>query len=156
MNKYFHYFHPSCSEGTSSVSFAYDSTVIALKELLLFELQQIAYYIDKLSSLGVDVSIKRDKVVEFISIVITNLYLKRESFELIVKDLEDNKDKLEAEYISVCSDLSKEPELLTEKQISGLNERKFKEIGLEERQKYLKNSILPSSKQFFYEIIKNL
>lgn len=156
MNKYFHYFHPSCSEGTSSVSFAYDSTVIALKELLLFELQQIAYYIDKLSSLEVDVSIKRDKVVEFISVVITNLYLKRESFELIVKDLEDNKDKLEDEYISACAGLSKEPELLSEKQISGLKAGKFREIGFEERQKYLKNSILPSSKQFFYEIIMKL
>ena len=156
MNKYFHYFHPSCSEGTSSVSFAYDSTIISLKELLMFELQQIAYYIDKLSSLGVDVSVKRDKVIEFISAVITNLYLKRESFEFIIKDLEDNKDKLEELYVSACSELSVEPEVLTEKQISGLKAGKFKEIGIEERQKYLKNSIFPSSKQVFYEIIMKL
>ncbi|MBR6162930.1 hypothetical protein IKQ26_03435 [bacterium] len=156
MNKYFHYFHPSCSEGTSSVSFAYDSTVIPLKELLMFELQQIAYYIFKLSSLGVDISAKRDRLVDFITVVITNLYLKREKFEFLIKDLEDNKDKLEELYISACAEKSVEPEVLTEKEISGLKAGKIKEIGLEERQNYLKNSVFPPSKRVFYEIIMKL
>ncbi len=156
MNKYFYYFHPSCSEGTSSVSFAYDSTIIPLKELLMFELQQIAYYLDKLSSLGVDVSAKRDKLIEFITVVITNLYLKREKFEFILKDLESNKDNLEELYLSVCEEQGIEPKVLTEKEISGLRAGKFKEISIEERLKNFKNSVFPSSKQFFYEIIMRL
>lgn len=152
MNKYFHYFHPSCSEGTSSVSFAYDSTIITLKELLMFELQQIAYYLDKLSENGEDVSSKRDKVIEFIAVVIANLYVRRENFEFIIKDLEKNKEVLEDKYIALSALTGKEPVLLCEQ--NGF--RKFIGVDIEERESYLKNQFLEKDKQVFYEIIMKL
>ncbi len=154
MNKFFHYFHPSCSEGTSSVSFAYDAGIISLKEILMFEIQQIAYYVKKLGEVGADVSLKRDKVVNFIAIVITNLYVKRENFEYIISDLEKNNEKLEEEYIALCSEKGLTPELLRE--VSGLELKKFSHINIDERQNFLKKQFLDNDKHVFYEIIVKL
>lgn len=151
MNKYFHYFYPSSTEGTSSVSFAYDEVLISLKEILMFELQQISYYIKKLDEAGVDVSSKKDKVVAFVALVIENLYFKRDNFDYIISDLEKNIEKLEREYLSLCKEKGLTPKLLNE--LLGLKLKKLSELNLEEHQNFLQKQVFDQSKQVLYEII---
>ena len=151
MNKFFHYFFTSNSEGTSSFDFIYDEEIISLKEILMFELQQIAYYIQELDNLGVDVSEKKDKVVSFIVQIIERLYVKRGNFEYIILDLEKNNEKLENEYIALCQNKNITPKLL--KDVFGLKLRKFSDIKIEERQDFLKRQIFGDAKHCFYEII---
>ncbi len=110
MTKFFNYYNSLCVGANSPSVFSFDPYLIAIKEMLISELRQIVFYIEKLKDLDVDMSIYRDKVIEFIAILIVNLDFRRESFFTIVQDLYDNKSNLHDIYISKCTQLGIKPE----------------------------------------------
>ena len=80
MNKFFNYYNYLCIGANTPSVFSYDPYITAIKEMLVSELQQIVYYIEKLKGLNMDMSGYRDKVIDFISVLIVNLDFKKESF----------------------------------------------------------------------------
>ena len=85
MTKFFNYYNSLCVGANSPSVFSFDPYLIAIKEMLISELRQIVFYIEKLKDLDVDMSVYRDKVIEFIAILIVNLDFRRESFFTIVQ-----------------------------------------------------------------------
>lgn len=159
MNKFFYYYNSLCIGANTQSAFSYDPYVTAIKDVLVLELQQVVYYIEKLRELDVDMSEYTDKVIDFISVLIVNLDFNKESFFVIVEDLHKNKKLLEQLYISACDKISKEPELLVENNedfsskeniLKALNARE-KNIQ-DDRSKYQ----IPKEKKNLYEIMINL
>ncbi len=102
MNKFFNYYNSLCVGPNSPNVFSFDPYFIAIKEMLISELRQIVFYIEKLKDFELDMSIYRDKVIEFISILVVNLDFRRESFFVIVEDLYQNKNSLYELYKQEC------------------------------------------------------
>ena len=73
MNRFFNYYNSLCIGANSPNVFSFDPYIIAIKEMLVSELRQMVFYIEKLKNLDVDMSVYRDKVIEFISILVVNL-----------------------------------------------------------------------------------
>ena len=115
MNKFFSYYSALCTGINTSSVFTFDPLVISIKKMLVEELKQIVFYIEKLTNSNFDMSLYRDKVIEFISLLIVNLDFNKESFFVIIQDLNDNKLKLEEIYKKYCSDNSLTPELFAQK-----------------------------------------
>ena len=157
MNKFFNNYNPSCIGANSPNLFSFDPYMFAIKDLLLSELSQIVFYIQKLKELGSDMSIYRDKVIEFISVLIVNLDFKRESFFLIVEDLYENKSNLHKMYVSTCDEKNIIPDKLNFKNIN-LSDREAILKSLNEHEKNVDNSniALSHNKKILYKIMINL
>ncbi len=112
MNKFFYFYNSLCTGSNTPTAFSFDPYILAIKDMLVSELQQIVYYIEKLKNLNIDMSEYRDKVIDFIAILIVNLDFRKESFFIIVEDLYNNKKKLEDMYIEACNKSGIEPGLL--------------------------------------------
>ncbi len=157
MNRFFNYTTSACTDLHSMSVFAFDPSISSLKEVLMYELQHIAYYITKISELEVDTDEIRNRLIKFIAKVVVNLDFKRETLNVIIEDLKDEKRKLEEQYIKVSEDmglpyqtLKTNPILDTEKMdvITAINQG--------ERQSLLKNLNLSKSKKNLYDIMMNL
>ena len=156
MNKFFYFYNSLCNGSNTPTAFSFDPYIIAVKEMLVSELQQIVYYIEKLKDLNIDMSEYRDKVIDFISILIVNLDFKKESFFIIVEDLYNNKKKLEDMYINACEDIQKEPVLLAKDKIN-LNSKESIIKALNEPDKNeLNNYELSSKNKILYELMVNI
>ena len=110
MNKFFNYYNSLCIGANSPNIFSFDPYFIAIKEMLISELRQIVFFIEKLKDLDIDMSVYRDKVIEFISILVINLDFRRESFFVIVEDLYENKNALFQLYKLECEKRNLVPE----------------------------------------------
>lgn len=110
MNKFFNLYNSLCTGANSSGVFSFDPYFPAIKELLVSELREVVFYIEKLKELNFDMSEYTDKVVEFISVLIVNLDFRRESFFVIVEDLYNNKSNLQNIYINICAERGIKPD----------------------------------------------
>ena len=156
MYKFLNYYNSLCSGLNNSAVFAHDPYITAIRELLVFELQQVVYYIEKLKDFDVDMKKYTDKVIEFISILIVNLDFQKESFFVITKDLYENKKALEQLYVTACEENSIKPELLTE---TNLSSRENILRALNDRELNAKNNSIQNvdnGRKNLYEIIINL
>ncbi len=156
MYKFLNYYNSLCIGANTPTIFSYDPYIIAIKELLVHELQQIVYYIEKLKDYDVDMKKYTDKVIEFIAVLIVNLDFKKESFFIIIEDLYNNKKTLEKLYISACEKSEETPELLNELNLSStqnilkaLNE---KEMNIQNKTE----TEINQNRKNLYEIIINL
>lgn len=157
MNKFFNYYNYLCIGANTPSVFSYDPYITAIKEMLVSELQQIVYYIEKLKGLNMDMSGYRDKVIDFISILIVNLDFKKESFFVIIEDLYNNKKKLEELYINACKDFDGEPVLLAkEKENLSSKETILKALNEHEKNISDKKITLSENKKILYEIMINI
>lgn len=157
MNKFFNYYNSLCAGSNTHNVFSYDPYIIAIKEMLVSELQRIVYYIEKLKDLNVDMSEYTDKVIDFIAIIIINLDFKKESFFVIIEDLYNNRKNLEKKYVSACIEAGLEYDLL---QLTDDNLTSRADIlkVLNEYEKNIKQNTVPfnKNKKNLYEIIINL
>lgn len=156
MYKFLNYYNSLCAGINNSAVFAHDPYITAIRELLVFELQQVVYYIEKLKDFDVDMKKYTDKVIEFISVLIVNLDFQKESFFIITKDLYENKKSLEQLYVSACNNQNITPELLTE---TNLSSRENILRALNDRELNVKNNSfeqVDKSGKNLYEIIINL
>ena len=110
MNKFF-YYNSLCSGANTQSVFSIDPYVAAIKELLVSELKQVVFYIEKLRTMDFDMLSYTDKVIEFITILIVNLDFKKENTFIIIEDLYSNKKMLEKMYISACEKSDVSPDL---------------------------------------------
>ena len=143
MNRFFNYTTSSCTDPHSTSVFAFDPSITSLKEVLMYELQHIAYYITKISELEVDTDEIRNRLIKFIAKVVVNLDFKRETLNAIIEDL---KEDMGLPYQT----LKTNPIIDTEKMdvITAINQG--------ERQSLLKNLNLSKSKKNLYDIMMNL
>lgn len=158
MNKFF-YYNSLCTGSNTQSIFSIDPYVTAIKELLLSELKQVVYYIEKLRSLDFDMSSYTDKVIEFITVLIVNLDFTKENTFVIIEDLYNNKKMLEKMYISACEKSDKEPELFPET-TGNLSSKDIILKALNEKEKDIKTSgisiNIDKSKKYLYEIMMNI
>ncbi len=156
MNRFFYFYNSLCSFTNTPVSFSFDPYLSAIKEMLVSELQQIVYYIEKLKDMGQNMSEYRDKVIEFISVLIVNSDFKKESFFVIVEDLYNNKKNLEDLYISLCNDTEEEPKLLAKEKINLNNKESIIKALNETMKSSFKNDMAKGYEKILYEIIINI
>ena len=157
MNRFFNYYNSLCIGANSPNVFSFDPYIIAIKEMLVSELRQMVFYIEKLKNLDVDMSVYRDKVIEFISILVVNLDFKKESFFVIVEDLYENKTKLHHLYSSICTERGLAPEFLSESEIK-LDDRDSIIKALNDYEQNLVSDLNSFSlnKKVLYQIMVNL
>ncbi len=156
MYKFLNYYNSLCSGINTPAIFSYDPYITAIRQLLVHELQQIVYYIEKLKDYDVDMKKYTDKVIEFISMLIVNLDFKKESFFIIIEDLYNNKKTLEKLYISACEKMNTKPELLLELNLSSheniLKALNDKQLNIQSREE----AEINKNKKNLYEIIINM
>ena len=159
MNKFYYYYNPVCEGYNSPTVFANDPYVNAIKEMFISEIQQLVFYIQKLKSMNIDMSVYTDKVIEFISILIVNLDFQKESFFIIFEDLYNNKLMLKKMYISACEKEEIQPEILaSDKDNLSSNDVILKILNEKEKKLELKTESKEDSltKKYLYEIIISL
>lgn len=156
MNKFFYYNSLCLGSNTQSV-FSIDPYVTAIKELLVSELKQVVYYIEKLRDLDFDMNSYTDKVIEFITILIVNLDFTKENTFIIIEDLYNNKKMLEKMYISASEKLGIETELFPENS-KNLSSKDIILKALNEKEKDIKtnNEKIEKNRKYLYEIMMNI
>lgn len=157
MNKFFNYYNSLCVGANSPNVFSFDPYFLAIKEMLISELRQMVFYIEKLKELDVDMSVYRDKVIEFISVLVVNLDFKRESFFVIVEDLYENKTKLHEMYNSICKEKNITPEILDIKEMALCDKNSIlKALNEYEKNVSAGDNSLNKNKKVLYQIMVNL
>ena len=158
MNKFF-YYNSLCSGSNTQSVFSIDPSVTSIKELLVSELKQVVYYIEKLRTLEFDMTSYTDKVIEFITVLIVNLDFTKENTFVIIDDLYNNKKMLEKMYISACEKSEVEPDLFPES-TGNLSSKDIILKALNEKEKDIKtgglNVKLDKNKKYLYEIMMNI
>ncbi|MBQ9244959.1 hypothetical protein IJ182_01685 [bacterium] len=159
MNKFYYFYNPVCTGANTPTAFESDPYVTLVKELFIIELRQLVFYIEKLKSVDIDMTLYTDKVIEFISVLIVNLDFKKESFFVIFEDLYNNKIMLKKMYISACEKLATTPDLLIENDenlnskdviLNIINDKTNNLYNLKNKEKITK------TQKYLYEIIISL
>ena len=157
MYKFFNYYNSLCLGANSPTVFSFDPYIAAIKEILVSELREIVFYIVKLKKFNIDMNQYRDKVIEFISVLVVNLDFRRESFFVIVEDLNENKIKLQNLYNSMCKEQGISPELIEIHSYNLSNRESILKV-LNEHEKNISelNNTLSANKKNLYEILVHL
>lgn len=157
MNKYFNYYNSLCTGVNTPTIFTSDPYITAVKSLLAQEIKQIVYYIEKLKDLNEDMSIYRDKVIEFVSVLLFNSDFKRESFFVIIEDLYKNKLKLKKLYGDKCLSKGLAAEFLACSDVDLTSKKEVLKMLNEREQNITKDTInLSDKRKVLYSIITNL
>ena len=157
MYKFFNYYNSLCVGANSPTVFSFDPYLSAIKEMLVSELREIVFYVEKLRDLNEDMSEYRDKVIEFISVLVVNLDFRRESLFVIVEDLYKNKTNLQNLYKSICEQKNIKPEIINENAIA-LSDKESIIKALNEHEKNISDNSgkLSVNKKNLYEIMVHL
>lgn len=102
MGLFFNYDNPVCNEGATPVVFSYDPSIISLKELLIYELSQMAYYEEKLRKIGYNTGKITDLIINYVTLTVVNLNFQKDVFLNIIKNLYDEVQKLTLTYKDEC------------------------------------------------------
>ena len=86
MGLFFNYDNPVCNEGATPVVFSYDPSIISLKELLIYELSQMAYYEEKLRKIGYNTGKITDLIINYVTLTVVNLDFQKDVFLNIIKN----------------------------------------------------------------------
>ena len=157
MNRFFNNYNSLCLGANSPAVFSFDPYFSAIKDMLVSELRQIVYYIEKLKDFDIDMSEYTDKVIEFVSILIVNLDFRRESFFVIVEDLYNNKNNLQKLYSEICLKFDIKPEIINEDELA-LSDKEsiIKALNEHEKNRNERKEHLTTNKKNLYEIMINL
>lgn len=148
MGLFFNYDNPVCNEGTTPVVFSYDPSIISLKELLIYELSQMAYYEEKMREIGCDTGKITDLIINYVNLTVVNLDFQKDIFLNIIKNLYDEVQKLTLAYKEECKlqNIPFEPiegeKLSFETKKEGLQALKFGE-----KQSVKKNTVISKFKK---------
>ncbi len=157
MNKFLNYYNSLCTGDNTPNIFSFDPFLIAMKEVLITELEQVVFYIEKLKTLDFDMTEYTDKVIDFITVLIVNLDFNKENFFVIIKDLYENKKSLEEQYLSACKNKGITPDTLnlTQQDLSN-NELIIKALNEREKSINITKESLSKNKRNLYSIMINL
>lgn len=157
MSVFFNYNNPNSSSGQLICPFSTDPSLESLKELLIYEFKQIAYYILKLEELSIDSKEIRDKIINYISLIFVNLNFKKAEFNNIIKELKQDQKEIENTYSEICQKRGIICQFLTPTQDLTSNKSDIiKALNEGERQSLLKNSMLSKNKKNLYEIMLSM
>ena len=157
MNKFFNLYNSLCTGANSSGVFSFDPYFSVIKEMLVSELRELVFYIEKLKEFNFDMTEYTDKVVEFISVLIVNLDFRRDSFFVIVEDLYNNKSNLQNTYINICTEKGIKPETVAYEMTDLSNKDSIlKALNAYEKKAANKGNVWGINKKNLYEIMIKL
>ncbi len=132
-----------------------DPIVYSLLEVLLYELKQITYYYVKMQELGYENKKLKDKIINYLSLILVGYEFSREDFESILKEIHSDKESIKESFLAVCEKKNIDCQILK-------SNIKFEEFNLSsivnqgEKQAILRNKVLKADTKNLYEIILNL
>lgn len=132
-----------------------DPIVYSLMEVLLYELKQITYYYVKMQELGYENKKLKDKIINYLSLILVGYEFSREDFEAILKEIHSDKESVKESFLAVCEKKNIDCQVLK-------SNIKFEEFNLSsivnqgEKQAILRNKVLKADTKNLYEIILNL
>lgn len=144
-----------CSiEGYCSI----DPIVYSLMEVMLYELKQISYYYLKMQELGYENKKLKNKILDYLSLVLIGYEFNREDFIDILKEIHNTKEAVRESFTNICEQKNLDCQILK----SNIKFEKFAKFDLAsivnqgEQQAILRNKTLNQNMKILYEIILNL
>lgn len=156
MSIFHNYRNPQCTEGHTPSSFTYDPSIISLREMILYELKRISYYIVKLDDMSIDISDAIDEVILHTAITIINADFKREKYLKTIERYKEIIDKLEQLYMEECKKHGYSFQPLKSPENSENDLDISMTIHKGEKQNLFKNVGMSKTKRTLYEIIEHL
>lgn len=132
-----------------------DPIVYSLMEVLLYELKQITYYYIKMRELGYENKKLKNKIINYLSVVLVGYEFNRKEFEELLLEIHSAKEAVKESYTSLCDKENIDCQILK----SNIKFDKFNLssiVNQGEQQALLRNRILNSETKNLYEIILNL
>lgn len=132
-----------------------DPIIYSLMEVLLYELKQMTYYYLKMQELGYENQKVKDKIINYLSLVIIGYEFNLEDFESILKELHQEKENVKKSYMNICDKNNLDCQILK----SNINFEKFDLYSIVkqgEQQAINRNVLLDVNTKNLYEIILNL
>lgn len=132
-----------------------DPIVYSLMEVLLYELKQITYYYIKMRELGYENKKLKNKIINYLSVVLVGYEFNRKEFEELLLEIHSEKEAVKESYTSLCDKENIDCQILK----SNIKFDKFNLssiVNQGEQQAILRNKILNSETKNLYEIILNL
>ena len=132
-----------------------DPIVYSLIELLLYELKQLTYYYIKMQELGYENKKLKDKIINYLSLIIVGYEFNRSEFLSFLSEIHVQKEGAEKSFVSVCEKKNIDCQILK----SNVKFEKFDLAYLVkqgEQQAIKRNKLLNSDTKNLYEIILNL
>lgn len=144
-----------CSiEGYCSI----DPIVYSLMEVMLYELKQVTYYYLKMQELGYENKKLKNKILDYLSLVLIGYEFNREDFIDILKEIHNTKEAVRESFTNICEQKNLDCQILK----SNIKFEKFAKFDLAsivtqgEQQAILRNKTLNQNMKILYEIILNL
>ena len=153
MGLFFNYDNSVCNEGTTPVVFSFDPSITSLKELLIYELSQMAYYEVKLRELGEKTETLTDKIINYITLAVVNLDFRKDQFLNMIKNLYNEVESVKQEYIGVCKSKEQPPELIIGEKLSFETKKNgIDAVNFGEKQSIMKNTVFTKNKKLLSDI----
>lgn len=156
MSIFHNYSNPQCTEGHTPSSFSYDPSIISLREMILYELKRLSYYIVKLEDMDVETMDTIDNVIDHTALTIINADFKREKYIKTIDLYKELINKLEKTYMEQCKQLGYSYQPLRSPDNSENDMDDSTTIVKGEQQHVFKNVALTKQKRTLYEIIEHL
>lgn len=144
-------FNECAVEGYCSV----DPIVYSLMEVLLYELKQLTYYYIKMQELGYENKKLKDKIINYLSLILVGYEFNRDEFLVMLKEIHKEKESAKESFISVCEKKNIDCQILK----SNIKFEKFDLSSLVnqgEQQAIKRNKAMTPEIKNLYEIILNL
>lgn len=144
-------FNECAVEGYCSV----DPIVYSLMEVLLYELKQLTYYYIKMQELGYENKKLKDKIINYLSLILVGYEFNRDEFLVMLKEIHKEKESAKESFTSVCEKKNIDCQILK----SNIKFEKFDLSSLVnqgEQQAIKRNKAMTPEIKNLYEIILNL
>lgn len=153
MGLFFNYDNSVCNEGATPVVFSFDPSITSLKELLIYELSQMAYYEVKLRELGEKTETLTDKIINYITLAVVNLDFRKNQFLNMIKNLYNEVESVKEQYISVCKSKDLPLELIIGEKLSFDSKKQGVDaVNFGEKQSIMKNTVFSKNKKLLCDI----
>lgn len=157
MGLFFNYDNSVCNEGSTPVVFSFDPSITSLKELLIYELSQMAYYEVKLRELGEKTDILTDKIINYITLAVVNLDFRKDQFLNIIKNLYNEVENVKEQYITLCKTKKIAPKLIIGEKLSFETKKQgIDAVNFGEKQSLMKNTVFTKDKKILSDIAVTL
>lgn len=135
-----------------------DPILHSLMEVLLYELKQLTYYYIKMQEIGYESKKFKDKIINYMSLVIIGYEFNRNEFLKLLEEIHNVKENVKNTYTSVCDEKNIDCQVL-KSNINFEHKNSFNLSSLVnqgEKQAINRNKLLKTNTKNLYEIILNL
>lgn len=135
-----------------------DPILYSLMEVLLYELKQLTYYYIKMQEIGYESKKFKDKIINYMSLVIIGYEFNRNEFQKLLEEIHTVKENVKNTYTAVCDKKNIDCQVL-KSNIKFEQKNSFDLSSLVnqgEKQAINRNKLLKTNTKNLYEIILNL